>query len=104
MKVFIKIEGKSFKIQNKSKSLFLRELFVKTFNTKIQNIFINTKKENFINIINQIDYNNLLEEIEINNANSNIYTFYLNITLNKRLNLSEVVKNNYQYAYGHCKN
>ena len=104
LKVFIKIEGKSFKIQHKSKSLFVRELFVKTFNTKIQSIFINTKRKNFRNVINQIDYNNLLEEIEINNANSNIYTIYLNITLNKRLNLSEIVKNNYQYAHGRCKN
>jgi hypothetical protein len=103
LRVFMKIEGKSFKIQDKKKSLFLKELFVKTFNTKAQRIFINSKKENFRNVINQIDYNNLLEEIEINNSSSNIYTIYLNITLNKKLNFSEVIKKNYKYAYLQCK-
>jgi hypothetical protein len=100
----MKIEGKFFKIESKAKSFFLKELFVKSSSIKTENIIINSKIKKYRNTINEINFNNILEIIEIKNADNNIYTIYLNIDLNKKIDLPITIKTSYQYSYQKCKN
>ena len=104
LRVFMKIEGKFFKIESKAKSFFLKELFVKSSSIKTENIIINSKIKKYRNTINEINFNNILEIIEIKNADNNIYTIYLNVDLNKKIDLPITIKTSYQYSYEKCKN